>query len=100
MIEAHDNDADAALAAALEHFRGAYTVGRMVEDHIDLLTGVGGYTLRRYRGMLDGHVRETFGSLDAAKVKFRDVVGWIRELEGKGLASKTIRNINGLVSAA
>ncbi|WP_411373308.1 hypothetical protein ACLH0K_09015 [Arthrobacter sp. MPF02] len=52
VLNAHDNNIDAALKSTRDHFSGVYTVTRMIEDHIDLLTSANGYTLRRYKGNL------------------------------------------------
>ncbi|RAX45738.1 hypothetical protein DQ354_07560 [Arthrobacter sp. AQ5-06] len=49
VLKAHANDVGAALNSARDHFKGIYTVTRMIEDHIALRTGVNGYTLRRYK---------------------------------------------------
>lgn len=38
VLNAHGNNADAALKTTQHHFSGVYTVTRMIEDHIDLLT--------------------------------------------------------------
>lgn len=50
VLNAHANDVDAALNSARDHYKGIYTVTRMIEDHIALLTNANGYTIRRYKG--------------------------------------------------
>ena len=72
----------------------------MVEDHIGLLTGVNGYTVRRYRGNLRNHLMDGLGTLDASKAGYRDVVEWVQSMQAKGLGAKTIANVHGLLSAA
>jgi hypothetical protein len=41
VLKAHANDIDSALESVKAHYRGVYTVSRMIENHISLLT-VGG----------------------------------------------------------
>jgi site-specific recombinase XerD len=100
VLRAHGNNVDAALANAIDHFSGVYTVSRMIEDHIGLLTSANGYTIRRYKGNLKCHIAETLGQMDAAEVEYRDIVAWIKSMQAKGLTSKTIANVHGLISAA
>lgn len=71
----------------------------MVESHISLLM-VGGYTIRRYKGMLRCHIADGLGTLDATKVEYRDIVAWVKGMQAKGLAPKTIANVHGLISAS
>jgi len=71
----------------------------MIENHISLLT-VGGYTIRRYRGMLRGHIADGLGTLDATKVEYRDIVAWVKNMQAKGLEPKTIKNVHALISAS
>jgi hypothetical protein len=65
VLWAHGNNVDAALANAIDHFNGRYTVSRMIEDHIGLLRSANGYTVRRYKGNLKCHIQNTLGQLDA-----------------------------------
>jgi site-specific recombinase XerD len=71
----------------------------MIENHISLLT-FGGYTIRRYRGMLRCHIADGLGTMDATKVEYRDIVAWVKSMQAKGLAAKTIKNVHGLMSAS
>lgn len=99
VVKAHANDIDAALESVAAHYRGIYTVSRMIEDHVSLLT-VGGYTIRRYRGMLGCHIADGLSTMDAAKVENRDIVAWVKSMQAKGLAPKTTKNVHGLISAS
>ena len=90
VLNAHGNDVDAALNSAKDHYKGIYTVTRMIEDHIALLTNAKGYTIRRYKSNHKCRVADTLGTLDATKVEYRDIVQWMKGMEAKGLASKTI----------
>ncbi|WP_142036725.1 hypothetical protein [Arthrobacter sp. SLBN-100] len=100
VLKAHGNNVDAALANAIDHFSGVYTVTRMIEDHIGLLTSANGYTIRRYKGNLKCHIAATLGQRDAAEVEYRDIVAWIKSMQAKELSSKTIANVHGLLSSA
>lgn len=88
------------MSSARDHYKGIYSVTRMIEDHIALLTNATGYTIRRYKSNHKCHVADTLGTLDATKVEYRDIVQWMKGIEAKGLASKTIANVHGLISAA
>jgi integrase len=100
ILKAHQSDTAAALKSARDHYGGVYTVTQMIEDHIALLTAPGGYTIRRYKGYLRNHINGPLGSMDASKVEYRDIVGWIGMMREKGLSRKTIANVHGLISAA
>jgi len=99
VLNAHANNIDSAPESVKAHYRGVYTVSRMIENHISLLM-VGGYTIRRYRGMLRCHIEDGLGTLDATKVEYKDIVAWVKGLQAKGLASKPIANVHGLISAS
>lgn len=100
VLHAHGGDVGRALDAAQDYFTGVYTVTRMIEDHIGLLTSANGYTVRRYKANLKNHIAPTLGTSDAAGVEYRDIVSWIKGMQAKGLSSKTIANVHGLISAA
>jgi hypothetical protein len=99
VLKAHANDIDSALESVRAHHRGVYTVSRMIENHLSLLT-VGGYTMRRYRGMLRCHIADRLGTMDATKIEYRDIVAWVKDMQAKGLEPKTIKNVHGLISAS
>lgn len=100
VLNAHGNDVGAALTNAKDYYGGVYSVSRMIEDHIALLTGVNGYTVRRCKANLKCHIADNLGMMDATKVEYRDIVTWIKGMQSKGLSSKTIANVHGLISAA
>jgi integrase len=99
VLKAHGNNIDSALESVKAHYRGVYTVSRMIENHISLLV-VGGYTIRRCRGMLRCHIADGLVTLDATKVEYRDIVAWVKGMQVRGLAPKTIANVHDLISAA
>ncbi|MHA7274870.1 tyrosine-type recombinase/integrase [Arthrobacter sp. TMT4-20] len=100
VLEAHGLDTTKALESTRAHLAGAYTVSKMVEDHIDLRTNANGYTILRYRGQLTNHLAPTIGRMNVAEVDYRDVVGWVKAMADAGSAPKTIANVHGLLSAA
>lgn len=100
VLTAHESRVGDALESAQNYFRGVYTVTRMIEDHIELLTDADGYTVRRYKGNLRCHIADGLGQMDATEVEYRDIAKWIKSMQAKGLASKTIANVHGLISAA
>lgn len=74
VLKASGNNVDAALETVKAHYRGVYSVSRMVKNHISEVTA-GGYTIRRYRGMLlRSHIDNSLGTLDATTVEYRDMV--------------------------
>lgn len=100
VLKAHDSDTAAALQNAVTFYAEIYTVSKMVQEHIDLLTGVNGYTIRRYRGNLKNHLTDGIGAMDALRVGYREDVEWVQGMKAKGLSAKTIANVHGLFSAA
>ena len=100
VLKAHDSDTEAAHQNAATFYAETYTVAKMVKEHIDLLTGVNGYTIRRYRGNLKNHLTDGLGTMDAHQIGYRDDVEWVQVMEAKGLSAKTIANVHGLLSAA
>lgn len=100
VLKAHSSDVDAALRSTKDYFSGVYSVTRLIEDHIEHLTNVNGYTIRRYRGNLKCHIANDLGTMAAADVEYRDIVRWVKQMQAKGLSAKTIANVHGLISAA
>ena len=78
-LKSHANNIDSALESVQAHYRGVNTASRMIENHISLLMA-GGYTIRRYPGMLRCHIDGCLGTLDATKVEYKDIVAWVKGL--------------------
>src|SRR6478735_1926113 len=76
------------------------TVDDVISEHIDLLTSIGPDTRKHYRGQLEAHISPSLGPYPVAALTYRHVAGWVREMDEKGLAPKTIANVHGLFSAA
>ena len=89
--------AEAAIDAAESRSR---TVADVVQEHIDLLIKPGPQTIHNYRAMLEHHIKDSLGAAAVNSIDYRHITEWIRGLQRKGLAPKTIRNIHGLLSAS
>lgn len=88
-----------------EHEVGGVTFGELFEEHLNQLTDVGPYQMKRYRSAYRDH----FGTLATRTVKGitrADVTTWINEMRNKPgrygdkMSAKTIANHHGLLSAA
>jgi integrase len=79
------------------------TLAEMFDTHIEQLTGVGTYMIKRYKRDVENH----FGALSSRPVvalKHEDIVHWIKDMQkkswqGKPMSPKTIANKHGLLSA-
>lgn len=82
------------------------TVLEMLEEHINQLTGVGLYQIKRYRTAMRTHFSDDFGQMRVGGLKHGDIIGWVQYMQvkagrnGDPLAAKTIANHHGLLSAA
>jgi integrase len=82
------------------------TVKELIYEHIELLTGVGLYQLKRYKGDVRNHFSDEFGGRKVIGLEQADVLRWIKYLQSKKgrkggpLSAKTIANQHGLLSAA
>lgn len=80
------------------------TLAEVFEQHINQLTGVGPYQLKRYAADVETHFKE-FGERKVSEIRHEDIVAWIKgmqakEWRGKPTSAKTIANKHGLLSAA
>ena len=76
------------------------TVTEAIEQHINQLVDVTPYTIKRYRGALRSHFNGPLGELKVSGLAHADIVDWIRWMQGRGKAPKTIADKHGLLSAA
>lgn len=82
------------------------TVLELLAEHIDQLTGVGEYQIKRYKTAMRMHFSDDFGNMKIAGIRHADVVRWVQYMQkkegrgGKPIAAKTIANQHGLLSAA
>jgi integrase len=77
-----------------------HTVAGVIREHIDMLMKPGERTIRAYNHMLEDHITDTIGGIAVAELDYRHLTHWVKTMQGKGLAPKTIRNIHGLISSA
>ncbi|WNB87008.1 hypothetical protein [Cellulomonas sp. ATA003] len=76
------------------------TVDDVVEEHITLLMRVGDDTRAGYRLRARDHISPHIGQLRVASLTWQQVTRWVQLLQDKGLSTKTIANVHGLLSAA
>lgn len=76
------------------------TVAEVVREHIDLMIKPTPHTIATYRTMLELHIRESLGAMPVASLDYRHLTAWVKGMQAKGLAPKTIRNVFVLISSA
>jgi len=76
------------------------TVVEALERHINQLVDVTPYTIKRYRAAVTNHFNGPLGELKVTGLTHGDIVDWIRWMQGRGKAPKTIADKHGLLSAA
>ena len=105
LLDANGQSMAAANRLYEEHDAGGITFAELFEEHLNQLTDVGPYQMKRYRSAYRDH----FGSLSTRTVKGitrADVTAWINEMRkkpgryGGPMEAKTIANHHGLLSAA
>jgi integrase len=74
------------------------TLTQLFGEHIEQLTGVGPYMIKRYKSDVGSHFKE-LGTRRVTAIKHEDIVRWIKHMQAKGLSPKTIANKHGLLSA-
>jgi integrase len=99
-LEMNNNNEDIADAIVFAYLKGARTVGAVVAEHIDLLVKPTPQTIRNYRHMLAEHIMPHLGGIAVKDLDLRHLTSWVRSMQEKKLAPKTIRNVHGLISAA
>jgi len=80
------------------------TLNELFALHIEQLTGVGPYMVKRYRADVKNHFVD-LGGRRVTGIKHEDIVRWIKGMQakswqGKPMSAKTIANKHGLLSAA
>jgi hypothetical protein len=98
------NASEQSLAGAFRVIRRqksvAPTVGEVVQEHIDLLVRPSPGSIRTYQRMLEVHIQSPIGRIAVDAFGYRESMRWVASLLRKGVASKTIPNVHGLLSAA
>jgi len=99
-LELNNNSEAIADATVYAHLQGALTVTAVITEHIDLLVKPTSQTIRNYRNMLDDHIAPTIGGVSVNMLDLRHLTSWVRAMQDKQLAPKTIRNVHGLISSS
>lgn len=91
-----------AALAALDSDTGEppRTVAEQVAHHVAHLSGVTEGTTRSYTAILTRDIAPTIGHLPLQSLTRDHVSGWVRDMEARGDAGKTIRNRLSVLSAA
>ena len=77
------------------------TVAELIERHIKHVTRAGEYQIKRYGDYLRLHIKPAdIGGYKAKTVTRNDMRAWIKWMEARGKAPKTISNVFGLISSA
>lgn len=104
LLDANGNSFAAADQLMKEQDIAGPTLAEVFAEHIDQLTGVGPYMIKRYKADVENHFKE-LGRRKVAEIKHPDIVRWIKgmqakEWRGEPTSAKTIANKHGLLSAA
>lgn len=86
VIEANGGDLNAALGVVAAVKRQSPTVSSVVDEHIDLLTGVSPGQITRYRGQARDHLGGALGAVPVEAVGLREIATWLHYMQVKGLA--------------
>ena len=100
LLDANGQRLSLAVEVANAIRQGGPTVSEVVAEHIDLLNRVGEDTRSGYRLRTRDHIDPHLGALPVKALTWQIVTRWVRELQEKGLAPKSIANVHGLLSAA
>ena len=100
LLDANGQRLSLAVEVANAIRQGGPTVSEVVSEHIDLLNRVGEDTRSGYRLRARDHIDPHLGALPVKALTWQIVTRWVRELQEKGLAPKSIANVHGLLSAA
>jgi integrase len=76
------------------------TVAEAIASHIDQLVDPTPYTIKRYKNDIRLHFNGVLGNTKVKEVTHGSVVEWIKWMQGRGKAPKTISKEHGLLSAA
>lgn len=104
LIDANGQSFTAAEAVFEDGKLTGPTLYEVFDEHIEQLTGVGPYMIKRYKADVERHFQE-LGTRRVSGIKHQDIVRWIKSMQakewrGKPTSAKTIANKHGLLSAA
>lgn len=101
VIEANGNSLNAVERFYEKTMADGPTVPELIARHIDKVSGAGEYQLKRYRDYLRLHIKPSdLGGYKAKTVTRDDMRAWIKWMQGRGKAPKTIGNVFGIISSA
>jgi integrase len=101
VIEANGNSLNAVERFYEKRMADGPTVAALIDKHIRTVTGAGPYMVKRYGDYLRLHIKtHELGGFKAKAVSRDDVRAWVKWMEGRGKAPKTISNVFGLISSA
>ena len=98
-LELNSNSYNIAEAVVYAHTQNARTVSQVLTEHVDLLVKPTSQTIRNYRNMINDHISPHIGGVAVTALDIRHLTSWVRAMQDKQLAPKTIRNVHGLISA-
>ena len=105
LLDANGQSLTAAEHLYAEASQDGPTMAELFDEHLEQLTDVGAYQMKRYRAAVNQHFPRLLQRKVAAITR-RDITAWINEMKskpgryGKPLTAKTIANQHGLLSAA
>ena len=101
VIEANGNSLNAVERFYEKTMADGPTVSEMVDRHIRHVTGATEYTVKRYEDYLRLHIKPAaLGTYKATATTSDDMRQWVKWMEGRDKAAKTIKNVFGLLSSA
>ena len=101
VIEANGNSLNAVERFYEKTMADGPTVVELIERHIKHVTRAGEYQVKRYGDYLRLHIAPAeLGRYKAKAVTRNDMRAWIKWMEARGKAPKTISNVFGLISSA
>ena len=101
VIEANGNSLNAVERFYEKTMADGPTVPELIDRHISKVSEAGEYQRKRYRDYLRLHIKPSeLGGYKAKAVTRDDMRAWIKWMQGRGKAPKTIGNVFGLISSA
>lgn len=101
VIEANGNSLNAVERFYEKTMADGPTVVELIERHIKHVTRAGEYQVKRYGDYLRLHIAPSeLGRYKAKAVTRNDMRAWIKWMESRGKAPKTISNVFGLISSS
>lgn len=99
LLDANGNSFAAAERVAGINQEDGPTVTEAMTSHVDQLVGTTPYTLKRYREAIRLHFSGPLGHMKVKAVTYDSIIDWIRWMQARDLAPKSIANKHGLLSA-